>query len=55
MLELAWKGTKPIQMPDGSERRFIQDHDTVIMRGFCEQNGVKIGFGEVKSLLLPAI
>jgi fumarylacetoacetase len=54
MLELAWKGTKPIQMPDGSERRFIQDHDTVIMRGFCEQNGVKIGFGEVKSLLLPA-
>jgi fumarylacetoacetase len=54
MLELAWKGTKPIQMPDGTERRFIQDHDTVIMRGFCEQNGVKIGFGEVKSLLLPA-
>jgi fumarylacetoacetase len=54
MLELAWKGTKPIQMPDGSERRFIQDHDTVIMRGFCEQNGVKIGFGEVRSLLLPA-
>ncbi|MEY4487391.1 MAG: hypothetical protein RL440_1938 [Bacteroidota bacterium] len=53
MLELAWKGTKPIQMPDGSERRFIQDHDTVIMRGFCEQNGVKIGFGEVRSLLLP--
>lgn len=54
MLELAWKGTKPIQMPDGSERRFIQDHDTVIMRGFCEHNGVKIGFGEVRSLLLPA-
>lgn len=54
MLELAWKGTKPIQMPDGSERRFIQDHDTVIMRGYCEQSGLKIGFGEVRSLLLPA-
>lgn len=54
MLEIAWKGTKPVQMPDGSERRFIQDHDTVVMRGFCEQNGIKIGFGEVKSLLLPA-
>jgi fumarylacetoacetase len=54
MLELAWKGTKPIQMPDGSERRFIQDHDTVIMRGFCEQSGLKIGFGEVRSILLPA-
>lgn len=55
MLELAWKGTKPIQMPDGSERRFIQDHDTVIMRGFCENNGIKIGFGEVKSKLLPSL
>ena len=54
MLELAWKGTKPIQMPDGSERRFIQDYDTVIMRGHCENNGIKIGFGEVKSQLLPA-
>lgn len=54
MLELAWKGTKPIQMPDGSERRFIQDNDTVIMRGHCSQNGIKIGFGEVKSILLPA-
>lgn len=54
MLELAWKGTKPIQMPDGSERRFIQDNDTVIMRGFCQNNGVKIGFGEVRSKLLPS-
>ena len=54
MLEIAWKGTKPVRMPDGSERRFIQDHDTVIMRGYCEQNGIKIGFGEVRSQLLPA-
>lgn len=55
MLELAWKGTKPIQMPDGTERRFIQDHDTVIMRGHCSKDGIKIGFGEVRSELLPAI
>ena len=54
MLELAWKGTKPIAMPDGSERRFIQDHDTVIMRGFCQNEGVKIGFGEVHTQLLPS-
>lgn len=54
MLELAWKGTKPIQMPDGTERRFIQDHDTVIMRGHCAKDGIKIGFGEVRSELLPA-
>jgi fumarylacetoacetase len=55
MLELAWKGTKPIQMPDGSERRFIHDHDTVIMRGYCQNNGIKIGFGEVRSKLLPSL
>jgi fumarylacetoacetase len=54
MLELAWKGTKPIAMPDGSERRFIQDHDTVIMRGFCQNEDVKIGFGEVRTQLLPS-
>jgi len=55
MLELAWKGTKPIQMPDGSERRFIHDHDTVIMRGYCQNNSIKIGFGEVRSKLLPSL
>jgi fumarylacetoacetase len=53
MLELSWKGTKPIQMPDGTERKFINDHDTVIMRGHGEKNGVRIGFGEVRTELLP--
>ena len=54
MLELAWKGTKPIQMPDGSERKFILDGDTVTMRGYCQNDKVRIGFGEVKTKLLPA-
>ena len=54
MLELAWKGTRPIKLSDGSERKFIQDGDTVIMRGYAEKDGVRIGFGEVKSKLLPA-
>ena len=54
MLELSWKGTKPLKMNDGSERKFINDNDTVIMRGYCEKNGKKIGFGEVKTKLLPA-
>lgn len=54
MLELAWKGTKPLKLSDGSERKFIQDHDTVIMRGFCQNNGVRIGFGEVTTKVLPA-
>ncbi len=55
MLELAWKGTKPLKMNDGSERKFIQDGDTVIMRGHCEKNGIRIGFGEVSGKILPAI
>lgn len=54
MLELAWKGTKPLQLNDGSERKFIHDNDTVIMRGHCESNGVRIGFGEVAAKILPA-
>jgi fumarylacetoacetase len=51
---LAWKGTKPLKMNDGSERKFIQDNDTVIMRGFSSKDGVRIGFGEVSSKVLPA-
>jgi len=54
MLELSWKGTEPIQLKDGSERKFIQDHDTVIMRGHAEENGIRVGFGGVKSKVLPA-
>ena len=54
MLEISWKGTKPVPMPDGSERKFIADHDTVIMRGYSAKNGVRIGFGEVTAKILPA-
>jgi len=54
MLELAWKGTKPIKMPDGSERNFIHDHDTIIMRGFGENKGTRVGFGEAVVKILPA-
>jgi fumarylacetoacetase len=54
MLELAWKGTKPIQMPDGTGRSFINDGDTVIMKGYAEKDGVRVGFGAVSSQVLPA-
>lgn len=54
MLELSWKGTNPIQLSDGSERKFIQDGDTVIMKGHAEKDGVRIGFGEVSTKVLPA-
>ena len=53
MLELTWNGKNPIIMKDGSERKFINDNDTVIMKGFCKNNEVRIGFGEVSSKLLP--
>ena len=54
MLELTWRGTKPLQLKDGSERKFINDNDTIIMRGFSEKDGKRVGFGEVSGKILPA-
>ena len=54
MLEISWQGTKPISLSDGTERKFIQDHDTVIMRGYCKNDEVRIGFGEVSTKVLPS-
>lgn len=53
MLELTWNGKNPIKLNDGTERKFINDNDTVIIKGFCENKEVRIGFGEVSSKLLP--
>jgi fumarylacetoacetase len=55
MLEITWRGSKPISMPDGTERKFIQDGDTVIMKAFCEKDGKRVGFGEVRTKVLPAV
>ncbi|MEO0471143.1 MAG: fumarylacetoacetase [Bacteroidota bacterium] len=54
MLEISWAGSKPQKMSDGSERKFINDHDTVIMRGYAEKDGMRVGFGEVRTRVLPA-
>ncbi len=54
MLEISWRGTKPVKMNNGSERKFIQDNDTVIMRGYCKNEHVRIGFGKVMTKVLPA-
>jgi fumarylacetoacetase len=54
MLELAWKGSKPISVPDGSTRIFIDDYDSVIMKGFAEKDDVRVGFGECRVTILPA-
>jgi fumarylacetoacetase len=53
MLELTWGGKNPIKLNDGTERKFINDNDTVIIKGFCKNGQVRIGFGEVSSKLLP--
>ena len=53
MLELTWRGSNPIQLSDGTERKFINDHDTVIMRAYSENDEVRIGFGECVGKILP--
>ena len=55
MLELSWGGKKNIELNDSSSRTFIEDYDSVIMRGYCEKDNIRVGFGEVKSKLLPSI
>ncbi|XP_066257363.1 fumarylacetoacetase [Euwallacea similis] len=54
LLELSWKGTKPITLQDGTQRKFLQDGDTVTMRAVCEGDGYNIGFGSCMGQLLPA-
>ncbi len=55
MLELTWRGANPITLSNGQERKFLEDGDTVIMRGFGEKDGIRVGFGEVKGKVLPTI
>jgi len=55
MLELTWGGKNPLKLKNGQERKFINDHDTVIIKGYCEKDNVRIGFGECSSKLLPCI
>jgi fumarylacetoacetase len=54
MLELTWGGKNPIKLSNGSERKFIEDNDTISMKGYCKNSQVRIGFGEVACKLLPA-
>lgn len=54
LLELTWAGTNPITLADGNTRTFIEDYDTITMKGYCQNDNIRIGFGEVKSMLLPS-
>ena len=55
MLELSWNGTKPLTLTSGEQRSFIEDGDTVTMKAYSEANGVRIGFGEVRTKVLPSL
>ena len=55
MLELSWGGKKDIILDGGYSRTFVEDFDTILMRGYCSKNDIRVGFGEVKTKLLPSI
>ncbi len=56
MLELAWRGSEPIELPTKEIRTFLMDGDEVVMRGYCEkQDFTRIGFGECRGRILPAL
>lgn len=55
LLELSWNGQRPLQVNGWTNRTFLEDNDTVIMRGHAERNGVRIGFGECKGKVLPSL
>ncbi len=55
MLEIAWNATKPVELKSGGTRTFIDDGDTVIMKGYSEKDGIRVGFGEVRGKVLPAL
>jgi fumarylacetoacetase len=54
MLEITWGGKNPISLNNGLERKFIEDNDTVIMRGYSQKGDIRVGFGEVRAKILPA-
>jgi fumarylacetoacetase len=55
LLERTWRGTEPLEMPSGETRRFLEDGDEVIMKGYCEREGFRrIGFGECRGRIIPA-
>ena len=56
MLEISWKGTKSVTFPTGEVRKFLQDGDTVVMKGWCQgAAGHRVGFGVCDAKVLPAL
>lgn len=55
LLEIAWRGTQPVELPSGEKRAFLQDGDRLTLHGWCQGDGYKVGFGEVTGRILPAV
>ncbi|NNE97680.1 MAG: fumarylacetoacetase [Pyrinomonadaceae bacterium] len=55
LLEMTKRGAEPFELPNGETRKFLEDHDEIIMKGICERQGFRrIGFGECRGMVLPA-
>ncbi len=55
LLEMTWRGKEPVELPNGETRRFLEDYDEIIMKGYCAREGFRrIGFGECRGMVLPA-
>ena len=54
LLEISWNGTEPVELASGITRTFLEDGDSLVMRGWCQGNGYRVGFGEVEGTIVPA-
>ena len=54
MLEISWNGKDPISLSNGNTRSFIEDNDTVVLRGSAIKDDLRIGFGECVSKIIPS-
>jgi fumarylacetoacetase len=55
LLELTCNGKQPLKLTNGSERTFIEDGDSIVMRGFALKENIRIGFGECRGKCMPAL
>ncbi|HWX62721.1 fumarylacetoacetase [Bradyrhizobium sp.] len=53
LLEISWNGAEPIELPGGAKRTFLEDGDQLVMRGWCQGDGYRVGFGEVEGTIVP--
>ena len=52
LLEISWNGTEPVELATGVKRTFLEDDDSLVMRGWCQGDGYRVGFGEVEGTIL---